>query len=326
MQRFLIIQTAFLGDVILSTPVISELKRIYPDALIDVVVRKGNESLLSHNSKINQLFIWNKKKNKYKSLLSVIKSVRKQKYNEVITLQRYANAGLITRFAKTECRIGFDKNSFSRMYNTVIPHSLLEGSHEVERNLRTISHHGAKKLIRPELFPSSDDYKVAKENVVSSYYCLAPGSVWATKRLPVSKWKELIHHLLLKGEVVLIGGPDDVELCEEIKNAFPEKVNNLAGKLSLLQSAALMEGAMMNFVNDSGPLHIASAMNAPTRAFFCSTIPQFGFGPLADNSKVIETKKALDCRPCTFHGRKECPLGHYDCGFTIDVSPENLEI
>lgn len=325
MQRFLIIQTAFLGDVILSTPVMSELKRIYPNALIDVVIRKGNESLLSNNPKINQLFIWNKKKNKYKNLIAVIKAVRKQKYYEIITLQRYPNAGFITLFGKTESRIGFEKNAFKWMYNKLIPHSLLDGSHEVERNLKTIAHHGAKKLIRPELYPSADDYKIAKDNATSYYYCLAPGSVWPTKRLPESKWKELIHHLLKRGEVILIGGPDDYELCENIKNAFSENVNNLAGKLSLLESAALMGGAMMNFVNDSGPLHIASAMNAPTRAFFCSTIPAFGFGPLADDSRTIETKKPLDCRPCTFHGRKKCPLGHFDCGFTIDVSPENLE-
>lgn len=326
MQRFLIIQTAFLGDVILSTPVISELKRIYPNALIDVVVRKGNESLLSNNTKINQLFIWDKRNKKYKNLMALIKAVRKQKYTEVITLQRYANAGLITRFAKTKFRIGFDKNAFSWMYDKRITHSLLEGSHEVERNLRTISHHGAKVLIRPELFPSPQDYSIAKKNCNSPYYCLAPGSVWKTKRLPESKWKELIQHLVKKGEVLLIGGPDDIELCEDIRSVFPKGVKNLAGKLSLLQSAALMKGATMNFVNDSGPLHIASAMNAPTRAFFCSTIPQFGFGPLAENSKVIETKKDLDCRPCTFHGRNECPLGHFECGYTIDVSPENLDI
>src|SRR5699024_309202 len=125
-----------------------------------------------------------------------------------------------TRFAKTTYRIGFDKNAFSWMYNKVIPHSLLEGVHEVERNLRTIAHHGAKKLIRPELFPSKEDYNVAKEYSSTPYYCLAPGSVWATKRIPVQKWKELIQYLLKKGEVVLIGGPNDAALCENIKNSF----------------------------------------------------------------------------------------------------------
>ncbi len=326
MQKFLIIQTAFLGDVILSTPVVAELKRIYPDSRIDVVVRKGNESLLFNNPKINHLFIWNKQRNKYKNLLALIKKIRKHKYDEVITLQRFTNAGLITRFAKTDHRIGFAKNTFSWMYDKIVPHSLLEGIHEVERNLKTIDHHGAKTLIRPELYPTDADYQLAKKSCSTPYYCLAPGSVWSTKRLPASKWIELIQHLLEKGKVVLIGGPSDVKLCNYIKNAFPNRVKNLAGKLTLLQSAALMEGAQMNFVNDSGPLHIASAMNAPTRAFFCSTVPQFGFGPLAENSKVIETKKILDCKPCTFHGRKKCPLGHYDCGYTIDVSLENLEV
>jgi heptosyltransferase-2 len=161
--RFLIIQTAFLGDVILSTPVISELKRIYPEAKIDVVVRKGNESLLTNNPKINHVFVWNKNKGKYKSLLGIIKSIRKHKYDEVITLQRFTNAGLMTRFARTKCRIGFDKNTFSKMYSKTVSHSLEDGTHEVERNLKTIVHHGAKALIRPELYPSNSDRAVVEE-------------------------------------------------------------------------------------------------------------------------------------------------------------------
>src|SRR5690554_4918204 len=123
-KNFLVIQTAFLGDVILATPLISELNRIYPDAKIDVVVRKGNESLLANNPKINHVFVWNKNDGKYKSLLDIIKSIRKTKYDEVITLQRFTNAGLMTRLAKTKSRVGFDKNSFSKMYTITAPHSL----------------------------------------------------------------------------------------------------------------------------------------------------------------------------------------------------------
>jgi len=324
-QRFLIIQTAFLGDVILMTPVISELNRIYPEAKIDVVVRKGNESLLANNPKINQVFVWNKKDGKYKSLLKIIKAIRKHRYDEVITLQRYANAGLMTLFSRTKSRVGFDKNSFAKMYSMTKPHSLTSGTHEVERNLSLIAHHGAKKMIRPELFPSEED-RVAIVNYTSKkYFCLAPASVWETKRLPTQKWVELIEILLEKGEVKLIGGPTDHDLCSGIQKEFPKSVQNLAGKLTLLQSAALMEGAEMNYVNDSGPLHIASAMNAPTRAFFCSTIPGFGFGPLSDDSKTIETKLKLDCRPCGFHGHKKCPLGHFDCGHSIEISEESIQ-
>ena len=92
------------------------------------------------------------------------------------------------------------------------------------------------------------------------------------------------------------------------------KVINLSGQLSLLQSAALMKGAQMNYVNDSGPLHLCSAMDAPVTAFFCSTIPGFGFGPLSSVKVVLETKEELSCRPCGMHGKSACPLGHFACG------------
>lgn len=318
-QRFLIIQTAFLGDVILSTPIIAELHRIYPEAKIDVIVRKGNESLLANNPKINKVFIWDKKKGKYKSLLKVIKSIRKFRYDEVITLQRYVNAGLMAISAKAKSRVGFDKNAFARVYNTTVPHSLESGMHEVERNLSTVAHHGVKTLVRPELYPSKEDFEQVQIYKTEKYFCLAPASVWETKKLPTGKWIELAESLIDKGKIMLIGGPDDSDLCSEIQKSFPRGVHNLAGKLSLLASAALVKDAEMNYVNDSGPLHICSAMNAPTTAFFCSTVPRFGFGPLAENSRVVETTLDLDCRPCGYHGHKECPLGHFKCGYSIEV-------
>jgi heptosyltransferase-2 len=114
--------------------------------------------------------------------------------------------------------------------------------------------------------------------------------------------------------IYLLGAPSDqaylTEIIEESKNK--QRVN-LAGQLSLLQSAALMSGAKRNYVNDSGPLHLASATNAPVSAFFCSTVPEFGFGPLSDQSEIIEVAK-LDCRPCGIHGHKSCPKGHFKCG------------
>ena len=323
-KRFLIIQTAFLGDVILSTPIISELNRIYPESKIDVVVRKGNETLLENNPKINQILVWNKKNGKYKSLWATIKAIRKHKYDEVITLQRYSNAGLMTLFAKSHYKIGFNRNAFSWIYTKKIPHSLTSGQHEVERNLATIAHHGAQSLIRPELYPSASDWETVSYFSNQTYYCLAPASVWETKKLPTEKWMNLIQILIQKGKVILIGGPDDSKLCEDLQKEFPRDVHNLAGQLTLLQSAALMKNAKMNYVNDSGPLHIASAMNAPTRAFFCSTVPLFGFGPLAEDSKIIETPKKLACRPCGFHGHKKCPLGHFDCGHTIEISEKTI--
>jgi len=91
----------------------------------------------------------------------------------------------------------------------------------------------------------------------------------------------------------------------------------LSGKLTFMQSAALMRDAVMNFVNDSAPQHFASAMNAPVTAIFCSTVPAFGFGPLSDNSAIIETDEKLSCKPCGLHGFKSCPEKHFKCALTI---------
>jgi heptosyltransferase-2 len=147
-----------------------------------------------------------------------------------------------------------------------------------------------------------------------AYICIAPASIWFTKQWPAPKWIELINALEDRYLVCLIGSKQDRELCASIKNlAKTQRIKILAGDLSLLESAALMKSARMNFVNDSAPLHLASAMNAPVTAIFCSTVPAFGFGPLSDKNFIAETALELDCRPCGIHGYHECPLGHFKC-------------
>jgi heptosyltransferase-2 len=319
-KRFLVIQTAFLGDVILATPVVSELARIYPDAKIDMLVRKGNESLLSNNPKINEIIILDKKAPKIKALRHLLKKIRDNKYDEVINLHRFASSGILTAFSGAKSKIGFEKNPFSFTYSIKIQH-FMDGQHEVERNLNCIAHHGAKSLVKPELFPSDSDYQKVGGFQNQKYYCLAPASIWFTKQLPVLKWTELAKMLSKEGKVYLIGGPTDRALCETIKlSVNNSNCENLAGNLSFLESAALMQKAQRNYVNDSGPMHICSAMNAPTTAFYCSTIPKFGFGPLADGAETIETDLDLICRPCGLHGYEVCPKNHFDCGNSIKIN------
>ena len=150
-----------------------------------------------------------------------------------------------------------------------------------------------------------------------AYYCLAPASVWFTKQAPEAVWVQLMKQLNETGaSIYLIGGPDDKNLLDKIIETSKVKAINLAGKLSIMQSAALMKGATRAFVNDSGPLHIASAMNTPVTAFFCSTVSDFGFGPLSDDAKILEIKD-LACRPCGLHGHQECPQGHFKCGIGL---------
>jgi heptosyltransferase-2 len=121
-------------------------------------------------------------------------------------------------------------------------------------------------------------------------------------------------------KIFLLGAESDTGLCDEIMSrAKNANIEILAGKLSFLQSAALMKTTVMNYVNDSAPLHFASAMNAPVTSIFCSTVPEFGFGPLSEKSFIVQTIEYLSCKPCTLHGRKACPLAHFKCAHTIQT-------
>ena len=322
MNKILIIQTAFIGDVILATPLIEKLKNFYPKAEIDFLLRKGNEGLLKNHPKINQILIWDKKKSKYNSLAKLGREVRRNQYDLLINLQRFASSGLLTTSSNAKIKIGFTKNPFSFAYTHKFPHVIDQEMHEVHRNLSLIQEFTDSSFQPPVLYPSSADFeKVESLKQNGAYYCIAPASVWFTKQFPAEKWIEMIDQVNHDIPVYLLGAPGDLDLCAAIKEkSVHGNIRILAGELTFLQSAALMKDARMNFVNDSAPLHIASAVNAPVTAIFCSTIPQFGFGPLSENSRVIETNESLDCRPCGLHGKKSCPKGHFKCAYTIDTS------
>lgn len=318
-MKILIIQTAFIGDVILATSLIERLSASYPAAKIDFLLRNGNESLLENHPKLNEVIIWNKKENKLANLFKIINRVRANKYDHIINAHRFASSGLITFLSGAKSKIGFDKNPFSFCYTLKVKHEIGNGKHEAERNLELVNSIAPGVFTKPELYPGSSDFKAVDRFKIQAYVCIAPTSVWFTKQFPKEKWVELIK-LVRAPLVYLLGAPEDHEICEWIKqNSNNKSITNLSGKLSFLESAALMKDAEMNYVNDSAPLHIASAMNAPVTAVFCSTIPAFGFGPLSDRSKIVETTEPISCRPCGLHGFKACPKGHFKCALTIDV-------
>ena len=319
LDRILVIQTAFLGDVILATPIWENIHDAYPHAQIDVVVKKGNESLLTGHPFLHQVFIFDKR-NKVKNLWNLGKTLRSQQYDLVINLQRFASSGILTLLTRGKESRGFQKNPLSLFFSKRYPHEMKPDWHEVDRNLCLISDLVTAPIRRPQLFPSKDDLNSVQIYQDDPYCCLAPTSVWFTKQAPLEIWLELIEKLSqTKEQIFLLGAPSDRAYLDEIvKNTRSAQVINLAGRLSLLQSAALMAGAKHNYVNDSGPLHLASATNAPVSAFFCSTVPEFGFGPLSDHSDIIEVKN-LDCRPCGLHGHKACPKGHFKCGKDLKI-------
>jgi heptosyltransferase-2 len=324
MKRFIVIQTAFLGDAVLVTSIVEKLHAWYPDAAIDLVVRKGNEGLFEDHPFLRKLFVWDKRRAKNKNLFTLIGELRKTEYDHIINCQRFFSTGLMTVLARGKETIGFDKNPLSLGFSRTVKHTIGDGRHEVDRLNDLIAHltDGSRPL--PRLYPTPQARADAERLVFQHtegqgrYVTIAPASVWFTKQWPEAKWVELIKALSPALHVFLIGAPGDHALCTRIAKAAGRGVV-LAEELSLLASAALMEGAAMNYVNDSAPLHIASAMKAPVTAVFCSTVPAFGFGPLRENGRVVETTEKLDCRPCGLHGHRACPKGHFKCALGIGV-------
>lgn len=323
MKTILVIQTAFIGDVILATSLLETLHQALPEAQIDFVLRKGNESLLASNPLVRKVFVWDKQQGKYRSLLRVSKEIRTERYDWVINLQRFASSGYLTWRAHAKIKSGFRNNPLSFFFTHKVQHVIGNGKHEVERNFELVTKQlPLAKLQKPKLYASASDVaSVTALEAERAYVVMAPASVWFTKQLPESKWVELIRLIPADTAIYLIGAPGDKELVDRILHAASrDNCHNLAGKLSLLASALLMQKARMNYVNDSAPLHLASAMNAPVTAYFCSTVPEFGFGPLSDQSKIVQVTETLPCRPCGLHGYSTCPKGHFHCGNLIVIS------
>ena len=326
MQKILLIQTAFIGDVVLATALLETLHENYPQASIDIIVRQGNESLFNEHPFISELIVWNKKENKYLHWLQVLTKIRAKKYDLLINLQRFAATGLWTLLSKATTTIGFDKNPFSSLFTHSVKHDVTQnGVHEINRNHKLTESLGALKPCMPKLYPTKSNYEKVKQYQAEKYITIAPASVWFTKQFPISAWVSFIQALPFEGTIYILGGPGDKALGDKIINevvslhsSASKKVINLSGELSFLASAALQQKAVINYVNDSAPLHFCSAMNAPVVAIYCSTIPAFGFGPLSTNSFIVETQEKLACRPCGLHGKKQCPLGHFNCAQTIE--------
>ncbi|TAJ54222.1 MAG: glycosyltransferase family 9 protein [Chitinophagaceae bacterium] len=321
MQQILVIQTAFIGDVVLATGILEKLHAHFPDAQIDILVRKGNETLFTGHPFLREVISWDKKTAKYAHLLAVLKQIRSTRYDILINVQRFAATGLLTAFSRARQTIGFDKNPFSFLFSDVVRHIISENDHtmhEIERNHQLIRSITDNKAGKPRLYPSAADQEAVRKWKQQPYVCIAPASVWFTKQFPKDQWIKLVNALPQNLQVYLIGAPSDKELCEEIRSAASHNnVVNLAGSLRFLESAALQQDAVMNYVNDSAPMHFASSVNAPVTAVYCSTIPAFGFGPLSDNSHIVEVATALPCRPCGLHGKKACPELHFNCARQI---------
>jgi ADP-heptose:LPS heptosyltransferase len=203
-QSILLIQTAFIGDVILATALIEKLHQFYPDASIDFFLRKGNETLLTGHPFLREVIVFDKKR-KYRNLFLLLGKIRESHYDLLINVQRFTTTGIITAFSGAKEKIGFDKNPLSIFYSKKVRHEVGQ-LHEVERNQKLIEGLTDAKVAKPKLYPSVDNFEKVKLYQTGTYYCIAPTSVWFTKQWPAEKWIELIQSIQSKVKSIFLLG------------------------------------------------------------------------------------------------------------------------
>lgn len=320
-HRILIIQTAFLGDVILCTPLIKATRKLFPDSIISFLLIPETKNILDNYPHLNEITVYDKKRKDkgVKNFFKMVKKIKRGNFDLALIPHRYLRSALLAYLAKIPQRIGFDKGSGSFLFTHKVTYQ--NNSHEVERNLSLLNYFTGDLLDKnPELFPRSEDFSYAQEllkdlaiDESDKIVGIAPGSIWATKRWLPERFTEVSDRLIKEAgaKVIFLGSKKDEKLCLEIANLMKEKPIILAGKTNILQSAAIISKCKVILSGDSAPVHIASAMKTPVVAIFGSTIPEFGFAPYGEGHLIIEKK--MDCRPCGIHGKDKCPKKHFKC-------------
>lgn len=348
-EKILIIQTAFLGDLILTTPFFHQIRKLYPNSTIHLLVNKGTESVLDGNPDIDRVFTLDKKKIK-KSILGFwqfAKELKKEKYTIVYSPHFSYRSSLLSWLTSAKERIGYKESGFSFLHTKKV-HRPRTGPHEVEKLFSLLWDNPTDYPIgrekRPFLFLSKEIIESAKNkmesflNVRRDFVCISPSSLWETKRYPAEGFAQLIQLILENTDlsIILTGSPADSTLTESIlnlvrSNSVPSlgtskkeidlRILDLAGKTSLSELGAVISMAKVLISNDSSPVHYGSAFNTATVLIYGATVPDFGYSTVSEKQAIAEIKN-LYCRPCSIHGGRVCPEKHFRC--MKDQKPEEI--
>jgi len=318
-KNILIIRFSALGDLVLTTPIFRELKRVFPDAKITLLTSSKTGSVLNNNPHIDH-FIWHKRKETYRDLNILIKKLRKENFDFVYDAHRSLRSIWIvwnlTRFgfSKTPKTWFISKRSWQRSLLINFKLNFLSNTPSQRQHLLLPLQNQTSLVLKnnTELFPDSDTVTqikifLNKNNLLKkSYVAIGASSSYTLKRWPLKYYEELISQLIKQDfPVVLVGGVNESENIR-LEHNFSGKVINAAGKFSPLESAELLRHAKIVVTNDTSISHLAEAMKTPVIVFFGPTVREFGYPPYLKESKIMETQEKLSCRPCSRDGRGKC--------------------
>lgn len=332
----LLVDTSFLGDLLCAEPMVRRAAELWPEEPVDFLAGPAGGGILAGHPGIGQLWIFDKRgaQRGPSGLLSMARELRARGYARAVCSHRSWRTALLLRLAGIPRRTAFHNASGAWLYSEKVRYP--KDLHEVQRNLALVETAAAREAGEadpaappawqaPRMFPSEEERAKAVALLPDApFVAVAPGSLWMTKRWPAESFAALAADLTASGQaLVLVGGPDDRDLCAGIaaaaEQAAPGLCTDLAGRTSLRESYAVLERADCLLTNDSAPMHLGVAAGIPVVATYCSTVPAFGFAPRGPRDVVLEVE-GLDCRPCGMHGHPECPEGHFRCGRDMAVA------
>lgn len=321
-RKILVLQTAFLGDAILSLPFLQALKRKFPDASLDVITIPGCREIFLSCPAVSKVFVLDKH-GRHKSIRATLTFARQfspQEYFALYSLHRSFRSTLFVKATRIHEAYGFNTSAFSFLYWHKIPYH--PEYHEVKRLLMFLEDEAVLQdwRILPQMEASGEQQKHADEILAEVdpnklWIAIAPGSVWQTKRYPELFFKRIIEYFSGAGyEILLLGGNSEAALCETF--CTRDGIHNFAGRASIVESKLIVEKCALLLTNDSATTHVGMAANAKTLTLYCSTVPSIGFYPYNEKSAWL-SREGLACKPCGIHGHRACPEKHFKCGFEL---------
>lgn len=348
----LVVQTAFLGDLLLAIPMLKRCRELWPDHKLGLVCRKGVGSFLLKTGLIDELYEVQKgSADSYKQALEKIKS---HEVNHLIVPHESLRTVFFASRIKAKKKISFYKFWNSVFFDVcekkpiALPDSLRQMSllrfqdANLKKNLEdyaatakpyTPDEQGhlsappswASMSLRTQVLKDEEAFKNLQQKFNLDFFgkekvvLIFPGSVWATKRWTEEGFMAAGQALQRKGfKVIVMGGPGEEALAEKVAEGINGSFS-LAGKTSIFESAALIARASLVIANDSASTHLAAVCETPHIAVFGPTVLEFGYRPWSAESYVVE-KTGLHCRPCGKHGHKECPIGTHVCMKAISAA------
>jgi heptosyltransferase-2 len=307
-----VVQTAFLGDVVLTTPLLVRLAAVHGP--LDVVTTPAAAALLETHPAVRRVISYDKRgaDRGWRGLRALAGRLQAERYGVAYLPHRSLRSAGLALLARIPRRVGY-RDGWRWLYTE--SHARPAAGHAIDR-LLALAGRAASPAARPSLGLTAADGETAtrwlrEARIAAPFVALAPGSIWGSKRWP--HFPELARRLAGRAGVVVVGSREDATLAAQVVGAA-----NACGALTLRQSAALIQQASVLVTNDSAPLHLAQAVGTPTVAIFGPTIPAFGFGPRGPRDQALGVE-GLTCRPCSAHGPAACPLSHHLCMQSLSV-------